>query len=82
MANQKLIIKQLCKEKGVTTEQLAKKLGIKRTSFSQAMTRNNFNMERLSIIADELKVTIPELFEDANTITCPYCKRKIHIKFD
>ena len=82
MANKNLVIKQICKSKGITLENLAKKLGIERTSLAQAMSRNGFSMDKLSQIADALGVSIPELFEDAGTITCPHCGKKIHIKVD
>jgi transcriptional regulator with XRE-family HTH domain len=82
MANKSLVIKQICKNKGITLDTLAKKLGIERTSLAQAMSRNVFSMDKLDQIADALGVSIPELFEDASTITCPHCGKKIHINVD
>lgn len=79
MANTELRIKELCKEKGITQAQLADKLGIQPVSFSQAVSRNKFSVDRLSDIADALEVEIPDLFRDnSDTITCPYCGKKIH----
>lgn len=80
MAKSDLRIKELCKERGITQAQLAKKIGILPVSFSQAIARNNFDMNYLKKIAEALEVSIPELFEDARAITCPHCGKKIHIK--
>lgn len=82
MANKNLVIKQICKEKGVTLESLAKRLNIERASLAQAMSRNLFSLEKLNQIADALDVSIPELFEDAGTIRCPHCGKRIHINVD
>ena len=59
----KLRIKELCKERGMTQAALAGKLGIKPISFSQAVSRNNFDMEYLGRIAGALGVGITELFQ-------------------
>lgn len=86
MANTELRIKELCRERGITQAQLADKLGIQPVSFSQAVSRNKFNMDRLSEIADALGVEIPELFEnskkDTLTINCPHCGKNINIKVE
>lgn len=78
MANTELRIKELCKERGITQAQLADKLGIQAVSFSQAVSRNKFNMDRLSDIADILGVEIPDLFEQTGggVIICPNCGKK------
>lgn len=82
MASTELRIKELCKKRGMTQAQLAEKLGIQPVSFSQAIARNKFNMDRLSEIADVLEVTIPDLFDRAedNAIYCPHCGKKIKIE--
>jgi len=86
MVNTKLRIKELCKERGITQAQLANKLGIQAVSFSQAVSRNKFNIDRLAEIAEALNVEIPELFErndqpskgsDETVITCPHCGKSI-----
>ena len=85
MANTELRIKELCKEKGITQAQLADKLGIQAVSFSQAVSRNKFNMDRLSDIADVLGVEIPDLFGNngqTKTITCPHCHKSIPVEMD
>ena len=62
MANKNLRIKELCKEKGITLECLANKLNIRRTSLAQAMSRNNFSIDKLGDIADAIGCEIAELF--------------------
>lgn len=81
MANTELRIKELCKEKGITQAQLAGELGIHPVSFSQAIARNKFGVDRLARIADALGVEIPDLFRNnSGVITCPHCGGKIHLK--
>lgn len=91
MAN-KVRIKEICKEKGMTLEQLAGKLGILRTSLAQAMSRNNFSVEKLNEIADALSVPVWQLFvspeevaassSSASTLVCPHCGKPLHIKVE
>lgn len=79
MAKSDLRIKVLCKERGMTQADLAKKIGIQPVSFSQAIARNNFDMNYLKRIADALQVSVPELFGEA-VITCPHCGKEIPIR--
>lgn len=83
MSNTKLRIKEIAKSRGLTLEQLAEKLGIRRTSLSQALTRNVFGIEKLSEIADVLDVEIPELFEASqpSSMKCPHCGKPINVTF-
>ena len=62
----KLRIKEICKEQGITQATLAGRLGIKPISFSQAVARNNFDMEYLGRIAGALNVDITELFHKSD----------------
>lgn len=86
MANTELRIKELCKQKGITLEMLAERLGILRTSLSQSMSRNSFSIDKLSDIADALGVEIPDLFasvkKDNDAPTCPKCGAKLSIKIE
>ena len=59
---QELRIKEICREKGITLETLANKLGILRTSLSQALSRNSFSTDKLKDIAEALNVPIWQLF--------------------
>ena len=81
MAKTELRIKEPCKERGITQAQLADKLGIQAVSFSQAVSRNKFNMDRLAEIADALGVEIPELFDKPKegVIYCPHCGKEIKL---
>lgn len=94
MAN-KIRIKEICKEKGITLEQLAGKLGILRTSLAQAMSRNSFSVEKLTEIAEALDVPVWQLFaspeevvqsisqnSSASTLVCPHCGKPLHIKVE
>ena len=65
---QDLRIKDICKEKGMTLEELAKKLGILRTSLSQALTRNSFSTDKLKNIATALDVPMWQLFASPEEI--------------
>lgn len=83
---QELRIKEVCKEKGITLEDLAKRLGILRTSLSQALSRNSFSTDRLNDIATALGVPMWQLFaspeevqkENEQTV-CPHCGKPIKI---
>lgn len=59
---QELRIKEICREKGITLEVLANKLGILRTSLSQALSRNSFSTDKLKDIACALDVPMWQLF--------------------
>lgn len=65
---QDLRIKDICKEKGMTLEELAKKLGILRTSLSQALTRNSFSTDKLKEIATALDVPMWQLFASLSDV--------------
>lgn len=65
---QELRIKEICKEKGITLEDLAKRLGILRTSLSQALSRNSFSTDRLNDIATALDVPTWQLFASSEEV--------------
>ena len=82
MVNKELRIKEICKERKMTLDNLASKLNIRRTSLAQAMTRNNFSIDKLAEIADALGVEIPDLFQQSNKDVngvCPHCGKPIKI---
>ena len=78
MANSDLRIKELCKERGITQAKLAQMIGIQPISFSQAIARNNFDMQYLKRIANALNVEITDLFASGQ-IKCPYCGQSIKL---
>jgi transcriptional regulator with XRE-family HTH domain len=70
-------IKEICKEKGITLQELARKLGINYQSVHAIMTGNP-TVETLQKIAAVLGVPITELFEPPpDTITCPNCGARL-----
>lgn len=75
-----LRIKEVCKEKGITITQLAKKLNIKQESLSRAINGNP-TIETLNKIAAALNVPISDLFTQPkeNTVNCPYCGNRIKL---
>lgn len=99
MANKELRIRELCKERGITQAVLAKRLGYKdesgAISFSQAVKRNKFDLDRLGEIIDALNhgitdekalYIIPDLFsahrsEQSGPITkCPKCGQEFEVE--
>ena len=78
-----LRIKELCKEKGITLNQLAEKIGISQPSFSGIATgKQKPAFDTLEKMADALEVTPAELFapQPTNTITCPKCGTVLEVK--
>ena len=75
-------IKELCKERGITQADLARRLGIRPSSLSQAISRNRLSAEYLERIASVLHVSIGELFEHDTTLICPHCGRLIRLKVE
>lgn len=62
----KLSVKELCKEKGLTIQDLADKMEMKRESLSRAINGNP-TLETLEKIANALEVDITELFEPSSS---------------
>jgi len=75
-----LRIKELLKEKGVTTYQLANYLGVTQPAVSSAMNGNP-NFKWLEAVAAYLDVSITDLFDKpaTGTITCPNCNTEIKL---
>ncbi|WP_417010017.1 helix-turn-helix domain-containing protein [Bacteroides congonensis] len=78
-----LRVKEICKEKGITIQELADNMEMKRESLSRAINGNP-TLETLEKIATALGVNISELFDQPknNTtgIACPHCGKNINIK--
>ena len=78
-----LRIKELCKEKGITLNQLAEKIGISQPSISGIATgKQKPAFDTLEKMADALEVTPAELFapQPTNAITCPHCGKLIKVE--
>ena len=75
-----LRVKELLKEKGVTTYQLAEHLGVTQPAVSSAMNGNP-NMKWLESVADFLQVPVGELFDEpkAGNFTCPNCGTELRL---
>jgi len=75
-----LRIKEVIKEKSLTVQAVAEKMGINRVGLSNHINGNP-SVEILQRIADALEVEIVELFESAksNEFTCPNCGAKLTI---
>lgn len=78
-----LRIKEICKQKGVTQQELAEKIGIAQSSLSNRL--NNPTFQSMEEIAKALGVPVTDLIidEDATAkLTCPHCGQpiEIHIK--
>ena len=61
----KLSVKEVCKEKGLTIQDLADKMEMKRESLSRAINGNP-TLETLEKIASALEVDITELFTSSS----------------
>lgn len=78
-----LRIKELCKEKGITLNQLAEKIGISQPSISGIATgKQKPAFDTLERISEALEVSPAELFETPKegAIKCPHCGKSITIK--
>ena len=79
----KLRIKELCKEKGLTLNTLADKVGISQPSISLIVNgKQKPSFDTLEKIAEALDVDIAELFAPADgaRIVCPHCGQLITLK--
>lgn len=79
-----LRIQEICKEKGLTMQDLATSIGITYQAL-YACASGNPTIGKLKIIASALDVDISDLFEKEkeekkNIITCPHCGGKIRIE--
>ena len=66
----------------MTQEDLAKRLCIRPSSLSQAISRNRLSADYLERIASVLRVPVGELFEHEPSIICPHCGRLIRLKVE
>lgn len=58
----KTIIKQIMREKGITVEQLAERMGKARPTISNLLIKQNMTIDTLTAFADALEVEISDLF--------------------
>lgn len=76
-------IREVIKEKGLSTEDLATKMGISVSSLNQSISGNP-RVDTLTKIADTLGVSVSEFFEKRPepNFVCPHCGKEIHIKVE
>ena len=74
-----LQVKEICSQKGITLQALAKKMGVTYQSLYENLTGNP-SLKKLTEIADALGVEVSELFAPRrNTFTCPNCGAEISV---
>ena len=76
-----LRVKEICKAKGITMNELASELGIVRDTLTRNINGNP-TIETLEKIATALDVPVTELFDQPATdiIVCPKCGTKLEVK--
>ncbi len=76
-------IKGIIKQKGLTMEEVAERMGISRVTLSQTLSGNP-TMSTLQRIADALGCKVGEFFldelEEKNFIVCPKCGARFELK--
>ena len=77
----KLRVKEIMKEKGVSSLQLAEAVDITPVAMSNILTKNSSTIATLERIAEALNVELYELFAPSkNLIRCPRCGCLIEAK--
>ena len=78
-----LRIQEICKQQGITMQDLAKRMGVTYQALYAAVSGNP-TIGKLGDIAKALGVNVVNLFDeekvDDNFITCPHCGKKIKIE--
>ena len=80
-----LQIKEALKQRGLTQNDLADRLGINRVSLSRILSnKNDMRVSTIKKIADAIGCDVAEFFtpaetEEHTTITCPHCGAKLVI---
>lgn len=76
-----LRVQEVCKQKGITMQILAKRMGVTYQALYAAVSGNP-TIGKLREIAKVLNVSVVELIEeeDKNTITCPNCGKKFRME--
>lgn len=75
-----LRVQEICKQQGITMQDLAKRMGVTYQALYAAVSGNP-TIGKLGEIAKALGVGIIDLLnedKEENTITCPHCGGKIH----
>lgn len=78
-------VKEILRQKGMTSKELAEALGMTETGLSIAISdKGNPPLSRIKQLAEVLEVDISELFapQDIIKITCPHCGRVIRVQIE
>ncbi len=78
-----LRIKEICKAKGITLNDVAERAGVSRVSMSGIATgKQKPSFDTIEAIASALGVSPSELFAapKESTITCPHCGKLIKVE--
>ena len=80
-----LRVQEICKDKGITMQILAKRLGVTYQALYSAVAGNP-TIGKLGEIAKALDVSVPELFKEEESscvrITCPHCGKSVTLKVE
>lgn len=82
----KLRIKEVIKEKGLTVQEVATRIGKSKQSLHGIIEKGNPTIGTLSDIAKAINVPIHNLYEDDSistyvpTIICPNCHKEIEVE--
>lgn len=78
-----LRVQEICKQQGITMQDLAKRMGVTYQALYAAVSGNP-TIGKLGEIAKALGVGVVDLLdeekENSNAITCPHCGKKIKIE--
>lgn len=77
-----LRVQEICKQQGITMQDLAKRLGVTYQAL-YATVSGNPTIGKLASIAKALGVGLIDLIDEENednTVTCPHCGKKIKIE--
>lgn len=78
-----LRIKELSKERGITLNQLAERIGVSQPSISGIATgKQKPSFDTLDRLAEALGVSVAELFapQPSNIVLCPHCGGVLRIE--
>lgn len=78
-----LRIKELCKERGITLNQLAERIGVSQPSISGIATgKQKPSFDTLDRLADALGVSVAELFvpQGSEAVRCPKCGAVLELR--
>ena len=80
-----MYIKDILKQRGLTQNELAERLGINRVSLSRILSnKNDMRVSTIRKIAEAIGCDVAEFFtpeeaEEHNVVTCPHCGEKLVI---